>query len=161
MGEQNARSAICSEWYLVRFEVFTAVTMEKAVFWDVAPCRSGVNRRFGDQSAFNVSDGRFACGFSYFTPLPWRWRRYVPPRRRLTPLLHGATSQKTAFFIVTAVKTSNLTKWKLFKENLIFVQCHFVKNKLQILITWAFILSGSIQLDDFIASKFRCHIYFP
>jgi hypothetical protein len=27
---------------------------------------------------------------------------------RLTPLLHGATFQKTAFFIVTAVKTSNL-----------------------------------------------------
>jgi hypothetical protein len=31
----------------VRFEVFTAVTMKKAVFWDVAPCRYGVNRRFG------------------------------------------------------------------------------------------------------------------
>jgi hypothetical protein len=31
----------------VRFEVFSAVTMKKAVFWDVAPCRSGVNRRFG------------------------------------------------------------------------------------------------------------------
>jgi hypothetical protein len=30
----------------VRFEVFTAVTMKKAVFWDVAPCRYGVNRRF-------------------------------------------------------------------------------------------------------------------
>jgi hypothetical protein len=29
---------------------------------------------------------------------PWRWRRYVPPKRRLTPYLHGATSQKTAFF---------------------------------------------------------------
>jgi hypothetical protein len=28
---------------LVRFEVFTAVTMKKAVFWDVAPCRSGVS----------------------------------------------------------------------------------------------------------------------
>jgi hypothetical protein len=28
---------------------------------------------------------------------------------RLTPHLHGATSQKTAFFIVTTVKTSNLT----------------------------------------------------
>jgi hypothetical protein len=25
----------------VRFEVFTAVTMKNAVFWDVAPCRSG------------------------------------------------------------------------------------------------------------------------
>jgi hypothetical protein len=29
----------------VRFEVFTAVTMKKAVFWDVAPCRSGFFRR--------------------------------------------------------------------------------------------------------------------
>jgi hypothetical protein len=33
--------------YLVRFEVFTAMTMKKAVFWDVAPCRYCVNRRFG------------------------------------------------------------------------------------------------------------------
>jgi hypothetical protein len=32
----------------------------------------------------------------------------------LTPLLHGATSQKTAFFIVTAVKTSNLTTFWMF-----------------------------------------------
>jgi NADH dehydrogenase/NADH:ubiquinone oxidoreductase subunit G len=30
-----------------RFEVFTAVTMKNAVFWDVALCRSCVNRRFG------------------------------------------------------------------------------------------------------------------
>jgi hypothetical protein len=30
---------------LVRFEVFTAVTMKNAVFWDVASCRSCVNRR--------------------------------------------------------------------------------------------------------------------
>jgi hypothetical protein len=35
---------------------------------------------------------------SYFSLLPWRLRRYVPPKRRLTPLLHGVTSQKTAFF---------------------------------------------------------------
>jgi hypothetical protein len=33
-------------YYIVRFEVFTVVTMKKAVFWDVAPCRSCVNRRF-------------------------------------------------------------------------------------------------------------------
>jgi hypothetical protein len=39
-----------------------AVTMKTAVFWDVVPCRSCVNRRFG---------GTY---------------------------LHGATSQKTAFF---------------------------------------------------------------
>jgi hypothetical protein len=49
-----------------------------------------------------------------FFLLPWRWRWYVPPKRRLTPHLHGATSQKTALFIVTAVKTSNLTHQYLF-----------------------------------------------
>jgi hypothetical protein len=41
--------------------------------------------------------------------LPWRWRRYLPPKHRFTQDLQGATSQKTAFFIVTAVETSNLT----------------------------------------------------
>jgi hypothetical protein len=42
--------------------------------------------------------------------LPLRWRRYVPPKRRLTQDLHSATSQKTIFFIVTAVKASNHTQ---------------------------------------------------
>jgi hypothetical protein len=36
----------------------------------------------------------------------------VPPKRRFTQDLHSATSQKTAFFIVTALKTSNLTQYK-------------------------------------------------
>jgi hypothetical protein len=31
----------------IRFEVFAAVTMKNTVFWDVAPCSSCVNRRFG------------------------------------------------------------------------------------------------------------------
>jgi hypothetical protein len=41
-----------------------------------------------------------------------RW--YVPPKRRFTQDLHGATSQKTTFFIVTAVETSDLTYITLF-----------------------------------------------
>jgi hypothetical protein len=32
--------------HLVRFQVFMTVTMKNAVFWDVTPCRSCVNRRF-------------------------------------------------------------------------------------------------------------------
>jgi hypothetical protein len=32
---------------LVRFEVFTAVNMKNGVFWDVTPCVSGKNQRFG------------------------------------------------------------------------------------------------------------------
>jgi hypothetical protein len=33
----------------------------------------------------------------------------VPPKRRFLQEPYGVTSQKTQFFIVTAVKTSNLT----------------------------------------------------
>jgi hypothetical protein len=32
---------------VVRFEVFTAVTMKNGVFWVVTPCGSCKNRRFG------------------------------------------------------------------------------------------------------------------
>jgi hypothetical protein len=32
---------------VVRLEVFTAVTMKNGVFWDVTPCGSCTNRRFG------------------------------------------------------------------------------------------------------------------
>jgi hypothetical protein len=39
---------------------------------------------------------------------PWRWRRYVRPKRRLTfNGLHGVISQQTEHFITTAVRTSN------------------------------------------------------
>jgi hypothetical protein len=31
----------------LRFEVFMAVTMKNAAFWDVTPCDSCNNRRFG------------------------------------------------------------------------------------------------------------------
>jgi hypothetical protein len=33
--------------FLVRFEVFTAVTVNNGVFWDVTPFGSCKNRRFG------------------------------------------------------------------------------------------------------------------
>jgi hypothetical protein len=42
--------------------------------------------------------------------LPWWWRRYVSPKRRFLQEPHGAKSRKTALFIVTALKTSDLTK---------------------------------------------------
>jgi hypothetical protein len=48
----------------------------------------------------------------FFFILPWRWRRYVPPKRRFIQYLHGATSKKTAFFKVTAVKISNITCYR-------------------------------------------------
>jgi hypothetical protein len=40
---------ILTLYYLlfIRFEVFTAVAMKNGVFWDVTPCVSCKNRRFG------------------------------------------------------------------------------------------------------------------
>jgi hypothetical protein len=42
----------------VRFEVFTAVTMKNAVFWDVAPYRYYVNRRFGGANLLHLQGGK-------------------------------------------------------------------------------------------------------
>jgi hypothetical protein len=35
------------QYFCVRFEIFTAVTMKTAVFWDVTPCDSYKNGRLG------------------------------------------------------------------------------------------------------------------
>jgi hypothetical protein len=67
----------------VRFEVFTAMTMKSAIFWDVAAECSHLLTLVPRARMF----------------LPWRWKRYVPPNRRFTQDLHSATPQKTAFFI--------------------------------------------------------------
>jgi hypothetical protein len=94
----------------VRFEVFTAVTMKNAVLWDVAPCRYCVNRRFRGTYRLHLQGRKIrepgtSCSHLHkLVPrsrifLPWRWRRYVPPKRRFTQYIHDATSQSTAFCI--------------------------------------------------------------
>jgi hypothetical protein len=55
LGTLAVTSSICcaaphqgvNKEIFVRFEVFTAVTMKNGVFWDVTPCGSCKNRRFG------------------------------------------------------------------------------------------------------------------
>jgi hypothetical protein len=41
---------------------------------------------------------------------PWRWRWYVPTKRRFIYGLHGAISQKVTTFIAIVVRTSNSTQ---------------------------------------------------
>jgi hypothetical protein len=97
--------------------------MKNAVFWDAALCRPCVNKRFGGTYRLHLKGRNIRERGTRFSGwlqinavsrssifLPWRWRRYVPPKRRLMQDLHSATSYKTTFFIVTAVKTSNLTQ---------------------------------------------------
>jgi hypothetical protein len=112
--------------------------MKNALFWNVALCISCVYRRFGGTYRLRLQGWEIRVrgtsvnrwlqakppventqhkhtqppahvGSSLADFLPWRWRRYVPPKRWLTQYLHSATYKKTAFFIVTAVETSTLT----------------------------------------------------
>jgi hypothetical protein len=46
-GEEFTLDTDASNSELVRFEVFTAVTIKNGVFWDVTSCGSFKNRRFG------------------------------------------------------------------------------------------------------------------
>jgi hypothetical protein len=62
----------------VRFEVFKAVTMKNAVFWDVAPCRSCVNRRFGGTYRLHLQ-GRIIRERETSVS---RWLQSPYPRRR-------------------------------------------------------------------------------
>jgi hypothetical protein len=43
---------------MVRFETYTAVTMMNTVFWDMMPCGSCKNRRFGGTYRLHHKDGK-------------------------------------------------------------------------------------------------------
>jgi hypothetical protein len=79
----------------VIFEVFTALTVKNAVFWDVAPCRYCVIRRFGGTCHLEIRSQSF---------LPWRWRQYIPPKHRFIQDVHGAASQKTAWIDIDSTE---------------------------------------------------------
>jgi hypothetical protein len=92
---------------VVRFEVFTAVTMKNGVFWDVTPCGFYKNRRFGGtwRLLHQVDKNRYVgCYLQLVLFLvhrflsPWWRRRQVPPKRRFLQEPHCVTSQKTQFF---------------------------------------------------------------
>jgi hypothetical protein len=79
--------------------------LKSAVLWDVAPCRSYVKWGFGGTCRLHLQGRRIRERWTSVNRwLPWRCRRYFPPKLQLTQDLHGA-----AFFILTTVKTSNLT----------------------------------------------------
>jgi hypothetical protein len=97
--------------------------VKNGVFWEVTLCGSCKNRPFGGtQRLHNQGDknrwtkNKLALFLVHrFLSLWWR-RRYVPPKRRFLQEPHGLTSQNTTFFIVTAVKTSNLTYMKQYLQ---------------------------------------------
>jgi hypothetical protein len=98
--------------------------MKIAIIWDIAPCSSYMNWRFGWLYHLHLQDLKstkqeisvraakpaavtlVSCSADF---RPWRWNWYVPPKRRFIYRIHGAISQKMAVFITTSVRTSNPT----------------------------------------------------
>jgi hypothetical protein len=109
-----------------------AVTIKTAVFWDVAPCRSCVNRRFGGTYDIHLQGRRIRGRGTSLS----RRRRYVPPKRRFTQDLHGAASHKTAFFkrdtdwhSLFTVPTSTSYKISRLLENFVIKTVHIPVKK--------------------------------
>jgi hypothetical protein len=97
---------------LVRFEVFTAVTMKNGVFWVVTPCGSCKNRR---TLVFLRSVRRLLVAACVVPSSPFfvtlMKERQVPPKRRFLQEPHGVTTQKTPFFneaVVTRVAINRM-----------------------------------------------------
>jgi hypothetical protein len=113
--------------FYVGFEVLTAVVMKSTIFWDITPCSPlTVNRSFGGTYRLHVQGRKNKLNL-FFRPSsgsknnlffrPWRWKRYVPPRRPLTLNgLHGVISQNivliTDYFLLWVNWMSSLS-WKV------------------------------------------------
>jgi hypothetical protein len=95
----------------------TTNSLKNAVFWDVGPCRWCMNRRFGGKYRLHLQDIKICerkTSVSRWSAATWsRWflarKFFYPEDGGDTFLRNVGTSQNTAFFIVTVVKTSNLT----------------------------------------------------
>jgi hypothetical protein len=93
---------------------YLKVKLRSTIFWDITSYSAlKDNRRF--EGTYSTACHLLSRWFLARLILrSWRWRRYVPQKRRLTfNGLHGVIAQKTVLFITTAVRTSNPTKIKL------------------------------------------------
>jgi hypothetical protein len=98
--------------HYVRFEAFTAVTMKDVVFWDVALCRSRVNRRFEGTYHLHLQGRKIRERVTSVS----RLLQLEPPVEN-TQLyknmdLHNTTSQKTTFFTIMLVPKKHTCHWK-------------------------------------------------
>jgi hypothetical protein len=93
--ESNSGRPVCSlrTKLFVRFQVLTASSMEKTVFWDMTPCSL-------------VEVDRLFSGAQCLHHNLWLCWQYVRLKRlSASTRLHGVISQKTVFFMLDAVRT--------------------------------------------------------
>jgi hypothetical protein len=89
-------------------EVLTAVFMKSSIYWDIMTCSPLKSTHVSEEyvtSIFRVEKAELCLPpasrwfLAWLILRPWRLRRYVLPKRRLTfNGLHGVTSQKIELF---------------------------------------------------------------
>jgi hypothetical protein len=97
---------------VVRFEVFTAVTMKNGVFWDVTPCGSCKNRRFGGNKRHPDEGGAKFPETSVLTRATWR---NIPEHSILRTVLVSGTRQRSLHItcIVTHFFNNIFISWRI------------------------------------------------
>jgi hypothetical protein len=102
------------------------------VSWSLTPCSLVRFYRYIEETCCLYLQGR--------SLLPWRWKQYFPPKCRLiSTRLHGVTSLKKVFSIVTTLRTSTIKSLltistdKLFKCWTDSVLCGFWSFRMDIL----------------------------
>jgi hypothetical protein len=120
--------------------------MKNGVFWDVTPCGSCKNRRFGvtwrllhqvDKNRWTLNVAVISSRRCVFRLLatdtflvhrfvsPWWWKRYVPPKRRLFTRTARRNIPKDAI----------LHPWRLISKT--YLSLHIIPHSLQITVyTW-------------------------
>jgi hypothetical protein len=106
------------EWQFFICAVTRFENLKYAIFWNVTLCGSCKILYFG--GLYYLSHQKLLCNMLQLIVTanivpnslifsPWSCRRYVPLKHWFIQEPHGITSNRMAFFIVTATKTSNLT----------------------------------------------------
>jgi hypothetical protein len=87
--------------------------MRNVVFWDMKPCGTCKNRRFGGMYRLHRQDEKNLRARITVSNKEWCllgcYAVWLLLERWFLQESHGVTSQKITVFIVTTVKTSNLT----------------------------------------------------
>jgi hypothetical protein len=89
------------------------VVLKGSVFWDTTPYSPlKANRHFGRKGCLHIQGCCLPATLSSLTLHPWRWRRYVPPKCRLTLTGLHVIYKMRELFTTTAVRTSHFALYQ-------------------------------------------------